>query len=185
MPPRFAGGSSPCRDPCLGEAWEGGELSGRAGYGVREACADGCFCEGLAVGLFRVGAFPLGGLTVGVSRAADAIADGIAPLEPVPAPPSLVTTMMKPSVSAASSNPLDSMRSRLTGPVRGVRISQAALRWSARRASAQPTLVRITARGTTRFTTYLRLHQRWRHRCVSRSSPQGATPKISDPCGVS
>jgi hypothetical protein len=143
VPPRFAGGSSPCRDPCLREAWAGGELSGRAGCGVREACADECFCEGLAAGLFRVGAFALGGLTIGVSRAADAIADGIAPLEPVPAPPSLVTTMMNPSVSAASSNPLDSMRSRLTGPVIWVMISQAALRWSARRASAQPTLVRI------------------------------------------
>jgi hypothetical protein len=95
------------------------------------------------VGLLCVGAFALGGLTIGVSRAVDAIADGIAPLEPVPAPPSLVTTMMNPSVSAASSNPLDSMRSRLTGPVIWVMISQAALRWSARRASAQPTLVRI------------------------------------------
>ena len=185
MPPRFAGGWSPCLDPCLGEAWAGGELSGRAGCGVCDACADGCFCEGPAAGLFRVGAFAVGGLTVGVSPSADAIADGIAPLEPVPVPPSLATTMMNTSTSAASSSPLDSMRSRLTGPVRGVRISQAALRWSARRASAQPTLVRITARGTTRFTTYLRLHQRWRHRCVSRSSPQGATPKISDPCGVS
>ena len=117
MPPRFAGGSSPCRDPCLGEPWEGGELSGRAGYGVREACADGCLGEGLAVGLLCVGAFALGGLTIGVSRAADAIADGIAPLEPVPAPPSLLTTMINPSTSAASSNPLDRMRSRLTGPV--------------------------------------------------------------------
>jgi hypothetical protein len=157
VPPRFAGGWSPCRDLCLGEPWEGGELSGRAGCGVCEACADGCFCEGLAAGLFRVGAFPLGGLTVGVSRAADAIADGIAPLEPVPAPPSMVTTMMNTSTSAASSNPLDSMRSRLTGPVIGVRISQAALTCSARRASAQPTLDRIHGpRGTTRFTRYLR-----------------------------
>ena len=67
MPPRFAGGSSPCGDPCLGEACAGGELSGRAGCGVREACADECFCEGLAAGLLRVGAFAPGGLTTGVS----------------------------------------------------------------------------------------------------------------------
>jgi hypothetical protein len=67
VPPRFAGGLSPCRDRCLGEAWAGGELSGRIRCGVRGACADGCFCEGLAVGLFRVGAFALGGLTDGVS----------------------------------------------------------------------------------------------------------------------
>ena len=96
MPPRFAGGPSPCRDRCLREAWAGGELPGRAGCGVREACVDGCFWEGLAAGLFRVGAFALGGLTIGVSGAADAMADDIAPLGPVPAPPSLVTTMMNP-----------------------------------------------------------------------------------------
>jgi hypothetical protein len=67
VPPRFAGGSSPCRNRCLREAWAGGELSGRAGCGVREACADGCLGEGLAVGLLRVGAFASGGLTIGVS----------------------------------------------------------------------------------------------------------------------
>jgi len=156
VPPRFAGGPSPCRDRCLREAWAGGELPGRAGCGVREACVDGCFWEGLAAGLFRVGAFALGGLTIGVSGAADAMADDIAPLGPVPAPPSLVTTMMNPSMSAASSNPLDSMRSRLTGPVIWVMISPAALRWSARRASAQPTLFESTAPRKTRFTRYLR-----------------------------
>ena len=57
----------------------------------------------------------------------------------------------EPKCERGRSNPLDSMRSRLTGPVIWVMISQAALRWSARRASAQPTLVRITARGKTRF----------------------------------
>jgi hypothetical protein len=50
VPPRFAGGSSPCRNRCLREAW-----------------SDGCLGEGLTVGLLRVGAFAPGGLTIGVS----------------------------------------------------------------------------------------------------------------------
>jgi hypothetical protein len=51
----------------LREAWAGGELSGRAGCGAREACADWCHGEGLPVGLLCVGAFAPGGLTIGVS----------------------------------------------------------------------------------------------------------------------
>jgi hypothetical protein len=89
--------------------WLGRVVSYPAGLGAEypRLAPTSAFCEGLAAGLFRVGAFALDGLTIGVSRAADAIGDGIAPLGPVPAPPSLVTTMMNPSVSAPSNNPLE------------------------------------------------------------------------------
>jgi hypothetical protein len=62
------------------------------------------------------------------------------------------------------------MRCRLTGRAKWVMTSQAPRRWSARRASAQPTLVRITARGKTRFTRYLRpLPRTKRSACVRMS----------------